>query len=246
MSNSTHQELVALELIDQSDSPVGAARLESAWKSEGIDKGEATAGRFLRQLDQQGYTTLSGRTLGRVLSDLGLSRLQMLRRAESILRAEHDLQQALEVTNTGDLLDLLRVRKLVECETARRAALEASQVELDNLPKNAMGCCTENVEDSARESMEFHRGIAEASHSPLLIAVMNLLLDPSRDPLERALSEITRSSGLTARLEEEHLQIAELLAARESEKVVTVMAAHFDTLIAACDEFSRESPAADS
>lgn len=80
----------------------------------------------------------------------------------------------------------------------------------------------------------------------MLIAVMNLLLDPSRDPLERALSEITRSSGLTARLEEEHLQIAELLAARESEKVVAVMAAHFDTLIAACDEFSRESPAADS
>ncbi|MCO5217237.1 MAG: FCD domain-containing protein [Thermomicrobiales bacterium] len=92
-------------------------------------------------------------------------------------------------------------------------------------------CCWDDDESSAASSLDFHFAVAVASHSPLLIAVMRLLLDPSRDQLEIMLSGLTRSSGISERLRDEHLEIANLVIAGESDAASVAMSQHFDHLI---------------
>lgn len=53
-SQEEQMERVALELIASHDGPVGATRLLVALNDHGITVAEATAGRFLRQLDARG------------------------------------------------------------------------------------------------------------------------------------------------------------------------------------------------
>lgn len=231
MDPSIQQELIALEILAESEVPVGAARLVSEWRAVGLVRGEATAGRFLRKLDEQGYTTLLNQKLGRVLSEEGAVRLTELRRLVQTTEAERELQRALSYSSTDELMDLLMVRRLVESETARLAAIRATDDDRQRILDASASCCWDDDESSAASSLDFHFAVAVASHSPLLIAVMRLLLDPSRDQLEIMLSGLTRSSGISERLRDEHLEIANLVIAGESDAASVAMSQHFDHLI---------------
>lgn len=231
MSTNQKQELIALQLIEEQSSPVGASRLETEWRSHGIDKGEATAGRFLRQLDLAGYTMLQNRTLGRVLSDSGHERLLHLQREASTSDAEQALRTALDITNRDELVELLEVRKLVECETARRAAIHATPADIRELHALVNADCSASDELSMRESMAFHRAVAQASKSQLLIAFMNLLQDPTNDPLENALSQITRASGITDSLHHEHHDLVTAIESGLPDEAMSIMETHFSRLI---------------
>lgn len=236
MKASQDQELVALQLIADQRSPVGASRLEAAWRSNGIDKGEATAGRFLRQLDQEGYTELRNRTRGRVLSKAGEARLLELQREVDSSRAQKALRSALDITNLDDLIELLEVRKLVESETARQAALNATPEDVKKLYAIVSVPTTRSNADSTKESMDFHRAVAEASKSPLLIAIMNLLLDSNNDPLELALSQITMASGLSSSLIHDHTSLIHAIELRQAIRATEIMESHFQHLIKAVSQ----------
>lgn len=236
MSTNQNLELIALELIAEQSSPIGASRLEAEWRSRGIDKGEATAGRFLRQLDLAGYTLLQNRTLGRVLSDAGHERLLELQREASTSDAEQALRSALDITTRSELIELLGVRKLVECETARRAAIHATDDDIREMKALVSSSCEASDDASMRESMAFHRAVANASRSPLLIAFMNLLQDPTNDPLENTLSRMTRVSGITDALHHDHDDLIAAIERRSPDDAVRIMESHFQNLIAAASQ----------
>lgn len=234
-------ERLALELLATQDGPVGAIRLTAAWRAAGIDRGEATAGRFLRSLDEQELTTSAGSTHGRTLTAKGSSRLRQLLADERLRAQEGALTRALTTSDTAELVDLLLVRKLVEAECAAMAALRATDDERREILRQAQGHShiDPTANDTTEPSMTFHRLIAEASHNHPLQAIARMLLDPANDPLERLLSQISVNIGDTMHQLDDHLAVADAIAAGDANTARQVMEVHVDRLLAAVDLFAR-------
>jgi len=240
-SNSTERsEQIALRLLEQSEEPVGAARLARAWRDAGLPGAEATAGRFLRQLDESGHTQLLGATRGRTLTEAGRLRLQELDDQQRRYDHQTKIWRAINVTDVSDLIDLLHMRRMVEVEAARLAALRASDDELAALAEAANHAREDRLDNTTERSMGFHRLVAEASHNRIIGAVALLLLDPSNDPLEKLLEEISLDAGATLDQLGDHLHLARAIQERRPDEATAIMAAHMDKLIAAVERYRNE------
>src|SRR5699024_9390781 len=98
----------------------------------------------------------------------------------------------------SDLMDLLRMRRLVEVEAARMAAIRATPDDIVRLTVAANHHGGDDLpRDTTAPSMDFHRLIARSSHNRIVGAVALLLLDPSNDPLEKLLELISYETGAT-------------------------------------------------
>lgn len=233
------QELVALTVLDTSNAPVGAAKLAIAWREAGLPGAEATAGRFLRQLDQRGLTTIHRGTRGRLLTGQGRARLAELHRRDRQDAQGAAIVRALAVSDIDDLIDLLALRQMIETEACRLAATRATEEEIDRLVAFASAQITavSDGEESMTPSLNFHRLVAEASHNRLLIAVDLLLLDPSHDPLERLLADIAAETGATLDQASDHVALAAALRDRDPTAAERVMRQHMDKLIRSVEAY---------
>lgn len=235
-------EFVALELLASQSEPVGAVKLAAAWRNAQIERGEATAGRFLRSLDARALTVNEGSTRGRVLTEKGLARLEQLRELRRHSANELALSRALTDPEMSDLTDLLNVRRLVEIECAGLAAIRATGPERERLLQHAHAhqqlANTHDVEGTTSPSMTFHRLIAEASHNQPLIAIATMLLDPANDPLEKLLSRISHGIGDTGHQLDDHTVLAEAIARGDSEAARDAMVTHISRLLAAVSRYT--------
>lgn len=238
-------ELTALALLGGASEPIGSARLAEAFRQAGIAVAEATAGRYLRQLDGRGLTRAAGAKLGRVITDAGRERLEELQRLRRHDEHGARLFRAVATTAIDELMDLLYVRRAVESEAARLAARRATDTELAQIAAVSSQHVREVSagHDTVEPSMNFHRLIAEASHNRLLLAVALLLLDPANDPLEKALGQIALDSGETLDQATDHLALAEALRSRDSDAAEAAMRAHMDKLIQAVETYRRVTAA---
>jgi DNA-binding FadR family transcriptional regulator len=228
-------ELVALALLAELDEPVGSVRLAEAFVDAGIPVAEATAGRYLRRLDRAGLTRPVS-TRGRVITDSGRQRLAELRLARQ--RDEHSARivQAITATEVEQVADLLYVRRAVEAEAARLAALRAT----DEERRLIVAAADANLHDFARDdtrvpsTLSYHRAVARASHNSLLIAVAMMLLDEEHEPLARILDQLTTEfdSGIATGFALAHRRTAEAIRARDPQAAEASMRGHFDRLIA--------------
>lgn len=235
---SLEMELTALSLLERSEVPVGSARLTGVLRAAGIEVAEATAGRYLRRLDEQGLTRSKGAKLGRVITEAGKERLRNLRLLQRQDEYGARLLQAVNSTETNELIDLLYVRRAVEAEAARLAALRATDAELSEIAALA-GHHVQEVgqgQDTVRPSMRFHRLVAEASHNRMLISVAMLLLDPANDLLEKALARIATDAGTVLEQAEDHVALSEVLRVRDAAEAESVMRRHLDRLIREVEE----------
>ena len=237
-------ELTALTLLAEADEPIGSARLAEALRQAGIPVAEATAGRYLRQLDERGLTRALPAKLGRVITEAGRQRLRELRLLQ---RQDEHGARVLRAVNTNqidELIDLLYVRRAVEVEAARLAARRATGDELARIADlSARHVHDVGVgRDTVEPSMQFHRLVAEASHNRMLVAVALLLLDPAHDPLEKVLGRIALDTGVTLDHAADHVALAEALRARDATAAEAAMRAHMDKLIRTVEAY-RDRPA---
>jgi DNA-binding FadR family transcriptional regulator len=242
-NDSLEMEFVALAVLDGTDEAVGSARLADAFRQAGIGVAEATAGRYLRQLDERGLTRALGTKLGRVITEAGRERLAELRHLRR--QDEHGARMlsAVAATDIDALIDLLYVRRAVEVEAARLAALRATDAELARLAdlsqRHVRG--VGSGQDTVEPSMHFHSLVAEASHNRMLIAVALLLLDPANEPLEKLLGQIARDAGTTLDQAHDHIALAEALMGRDADAAEATMRAHMDKLIAAVEDYRQRA-----
>ncbi len=240
-------ELAALALLAESADPIGSVRLAEVLRQGGIAVAEATAGRYLRHLDERGLTRALAGKRGRVITEAGRARLAELR--DSRRQDEHGarMRRAVAATEVDELVDLLRVRRAVETEAARLAAGRATDEELAQIAAisrrhvHDVGAGRDTVEPS----MHFHRIIAEASHNRMLIAVALLLLDPANEPLEKLLGQIALDSGATLDQAHDHVTLALALGARDAAAAEAAMRAHMDKLIAAVEAYRARASTSD-
>lgn len=227
-------EIVALAYIASHDEPVGSQRLQQVLAEAGFAMAEATAGRFLRALDQQGFTEAVQNTRGRVITAAGEERLaELLReRRRALLSAE--LVEAVSAADLQSALDLLYVRRAIEPEGVHHAALKATDAEIEAIARLAEDHVHDVAgSDSVGPAMNFHRSLAEASHNGVLAAVAALLLDPVNDRLAHLQRQISSDIGTTRAYVNAHQQIAGHLRARDAHAAERAMRDHIDQMIAA-------------
>ncbi len=229
-------ELQALSVLAAAAEPVGSRRLSEALRDAGFDLAEATAGRLLRQFDRSGFTRAVG-TKGRVLGAAGEQRLVELRRIRVQGEQSEQLVQAINASRVAEVVDLLHARRAVESETTRLAADHATDDELEQIAI-AAGLSHDCATDGAARidsSHAFHRLIAEASHNRLLIAFLQMLLDPVNDALATLMDSmaIPGDDATPSAFVDDHARLAEALRRRDGDAAAALMNAHFDRLIVA-------------
>lgn len=240
MADQTQIERIALETLASADGPVGASRLVERLSQHEIDVSEATAGRFLRSLDQRGFTQPVSK-LGRLLTDAGRARLREL----EILQRQGEqtalLVGAASPADIDELIDLLYVRRAVEPEAARHAALRATDEERAALRRLAASHVNHVMGGGgdADAALDLHRLVARASHNKMLTAVAGLTVDPSTNGLSTLLDLISSEAGAQFTFAHEHGEIVDAILAREPERAESLMREHVDDLITVVQQYRQ-------
>jgi DNA-binding FadR family transcriptional regulator len=119
---------------------------------------------------------------------------------------------------------LHRVRSILEVENAAVAAEEASEADLEQLRRICleMESAAADPQQFAVKDAEFHRGLAQITHNPLLI----LLLDSIQDLMAEVRTLVAREPGLSERVMPTHKRIVERVAARDASGARRAMRDH--------------------
>ena len=93
--------------------------------------------------------------------------------------ADISLAQFDAALKAGSILDLMDVRELLECRSARLAADRAEDAKIKVLAAALKGMqqCAEDYESFLEADMQFHRALAEASENQILCELTRLILD---------------------------------------------------------------------
>lgn len=242
MADKIRIERIVLETLANADGPVGASRLVEGLRQNEIEVSEATAGRILRSLDTRGLTRQES-MLGRLLTDAGRARLKELR----ILQRQ-DEQTALLVgaaspADIDELIDLLYVRRAVEPEAARHAALRANSDERAALQRLADSHLHQVVDGSGSEevALNLHRLVARASHNKMLTAVAGLTVDPSTSGLSTLLDLISSEADAQHVFAHEHQEVVNAILARDPDRAEAAMREHIDDLIKVVRDYRQSA-----
>lgn len=223
------KELVALSLLDGAAAPVGAFRLVEAFKEHGIGMSEATAGRFLRQMDEQGYTeTLTKR--GRILTSCGYQRLDELRLRKKTSLYSEKVTRAARPEGREDLIELLYFRRAIESQAAWLAATRATEEEIKQLHHSAhthLHCAESDHRGQAAQN--FHVLVGKASHNRMISVMVELFYEPGYGSLSMLLDRSL--AGNLKLIAQDHLQLAKVIEERNAQQAEAIMREHFDKFI---------------
>jgi len=119
---------------------------------------------------------------------------------------------------------LHQVRSILEVENAGLAAEQATAVDIHDLRRlvSEMEAAAADPERFALKDAEFHRRLAETTHNPLLI----LLLDSIRDLMAEIRALVAREQGLYERVMPTHVRVLECVEARDPKGARAAMREH--------------------
>ena len=221
-------EYELLNLLTDMDNPMGAFRLSLLLKDKDMDVSGATVGRMLSGFDYRGYTAKHG-FQGRVLTGEGIKRLAELTSRRRLEEVSSEFISSVDAESKSNLIDVLIARRGIERESARLAALNATDEDIRNLSK----VYTVQAKDaavgmiSADNDVLFHQSIARASKNRVLAAAYDFIWqNGSFSPV----MEYIRSSvgGVIAA---DHKKILDALMERNPDEADKCMAEHIDSLI---------------
>lgn len=138
-----------------------------------------------------------------------------------------------DVSQGANLVDLIRVRRILEPAAAATAAARIDEVQLAELRElMAAMARADNAEDFVRHDQDFHRIINEAAGNPVLTVILSGL---SSRTLRIRIWRGRHEAGAISHTLAEHEQIYEALAARDPEDARIAATAH----IAAVEQWIR-------
>lgn len=167
-------EVLALMILRFSKIPVGAGTMNQELRLQGMNIGEATAGRLLKELQNRGLAEKVG-SKGRILSAEGreyLHRLELERERELPKNIFYLSLQAQDAEVLGHILE---ARRAVEKEAARLAALRATDEDIAFLETLLKEQSLINRKRATEVNEQFHFKVAECSKNPVLVAAITLI-----------------------------------------------------------------------
>jgi len=228
-------EYLLLRYLLNTNEPVGSWVLKVVLELRGVEVSTATIGRILKGLDSKKYTKLVG-SQGRTITSKGASYFSKVSEKVHREQLQKRLMNAAQPHNLEELIDLLRARRALECETARLAALRADQNDIAALERSMdkhEECVIEN-NDPTSLALDFHSKVAQASKNRFLIAALDILIYEELK-IEYQIAELLlRERGSEYAIQ--HRLIAEAIKKRDSVEASRQMGIHIDTLIKAIEE----------
>jgi DNA-binding FadR family transcriptional regulator len=129
---------------------------------------------------------------------------------------------------------LHQVRSILEIENASLAAEMASEQDLEALRAAcaAMQASSSDPQQFVVNDDEFHRRLAQTTHNPLLM----LLLDSIHDLMSEVRAEVAHETGLFERVMPTHLRILECIAAQDKRGARRATREHLEIALAIQNE----------
>ncbi|MDO8210161.1 FCD domain-containing protein [Conexibacter sp. CPCC 206217] len=174
---ATAQELerAILRMLRDTDVAIGAGSICAGLRDAGHEISEATVGRLLRELDRRGLTSRDSNR-GRVLSAAGVARLRELDDSHARTASGARVAQALDPRTLREVIDFVYVRRGLEREAARLAAIRATEDDIAHLL--ALVAAQEAADhDDWEHGWAFHEAVAAASHNEAVISLFAMFSD---------------------------------------------------------------------
>lgn len=208
--------------------PIGSGTICEELLSEGIQVGEAKIGRMLRRMDYKNLTKRIGYQ-GRILTDYGREYLKELEKKRHHNHYGLELLSILGKSAPEELCDILAVRKVLEREAARLAALKATEEEIERLQRIVDGSkkILSSEPGTAEHDSSFHETIADMSKNKVLKSTLNLLVQNKN--LHPIFGHIRRRVGSSLIID--HIKILEAIKNRSPEEAEKAMGEHIETVI---------------
>lgn len=238
-TNREVMNYLILRDIFQHDGPMGAWTLVQLFADREINVSSATIGRYLKDLDYEGYT-IQESNQGRVVTEQGKIFLKSL--SEQIERTEvHDeVTQSLCVNEYDELLDLLKARKALEVAAIKLAARNARESDIRQLRESTSDYYNDLADevDHIEPALDFHSIIAMMSGNKYYISLLNMLFYEEKQ-VEAGLDVLeTRYQGDV--YAEQHDQITAAIERHDEDLAVKLMSEHMDLIIKTVEEQIRE------
>ena len=202
----------------------------------GIDCSTATIGRYLKELDYREYTVQKSNQ-GRVLTPIGQAHLEELEERLERTRMQEKLSKAMKVTEYGELIELLYVRRALETEAAAISARAEDIAVLMRSVEDHRDTVEQN-RDPTEPALEFHAVVADISHNKFICPILNMLIYEEKKIEAVMETLVTRERGRG--YVKEHEQIAQAICDHDGEKAAQFMYAHIDELCKAVEEQACE------
>ncbi len=165
-----------LEIINESESPVGSWYIVNTFTERGIEVSSATVGRELNQLEVLGYVEKHG-FKGRSITTLGKQVIEAANTKVELDFYKKSLDELINSDVLENFLMVLEARLAIERQTARLAALRITDEELDQLEfclKNQQNHSKDH-QSIANDDISFHSTIAKASKNKALFSLYMML-----------------------------------------------------------------------
>ena len=239
LSGPREQEFQILDVLAETQAPVGAGAIRQALEDRGMTPSEATVGRILRELDHRGYTKKSG-FQGRSLSPEGRERLEALREERGHAVSANALVEELKSQGLEKILDVLVARRAIERETARLAARMATPEEIQGL-RSLLAQQQEALrknESVAPIDAAFHREIGRLSRNAILAAAVDLIRQDVK--LGPAFEYARKKAAST--LGADHKAIIDALAAHDEDAAERAMVMHVENTLRDVQRYLERNP----
>ena len=212
-----------LQELQRASGPVGAKALTDA-----IAASQATIGRLLRRMEEDGLIAPVSNK-GRRLTPEGLKRLREHSASDVKTRIARDL---VNISFDGDkerLIEVMRIREMLEPDCAAVAAQRATKEELTLLENYAYGHRYLLFQGRAanKEDLNFHLSIAAISQNQTLSKILELLLTDNNAYVEFSRAgEAERDAQVAA-----HFEILDAIRSRDGARARSAMCAHLKHVI---------------
>jgi GntR family transcriptional repressor for pyruvate dehydrogenase complex len=224
-------------MIRSSAEPIGSWALVDMFEKRGTRLSPATIGRILNQLDKRGY--LERRSYkGRVITAKGERAMERAARLRQISKCGKDLESLLDAKVLRHFIIVLEARRAIERETARLAAANISAEEIEKLGEidrlREQDYRAGRID--AKNDIQFHRLIAEASRNDVLRVFLHLIhvLRQQSDLFDYMRGKMNKPYFIS------HDKILQGLRERNAAKAERAMAEHINTLIRDVENYCAE------
>lgn len=214
-----------LEIIQNSEVPVGASHISIGLEKLGINISEATAGRFLLELDKEGLTKKNG-FRGRVLTEMGEHELKQMQMQHDRMEYGEQFFRILDGKTEKELVDVLIARRAIERELARLAAINLTP-EIKREMERSINNQKLSGENYNEQDALFHGLIAKAAGNKILATIINII----RQDVELAPALEYIRKKVNGSIVVDHITIMEAIINKDPEAAEKAMVNHIENLI---------------
>lgn len=235
MVRNGSQELdhAILETLHSSDQPMGSWSIYYLLKERGFTASAPTIGRRLRDLERLNYVgkvTVEGRSI----TPQGRKVLRNSAHDHRIRTSAEEVLKLLKSNRRKDIIDLLTARRVIEGESARLAALNATEKDVSKLEEiiSRQRSQLESGDLGVKEDVDFHESLAKISGNRFIAYSVHLLR--SHEWMNNAVIAIRTKLGKPI---VEHEKIIAAVKKHDANSAQEIMQNHISRMMAEVERY---------